>query len=105
MSWENKWMVGVRLHADTESPVSYFSLVDGTVSGAEARSTAVSRAVRTSGIPARADTGPDAPWVRVQRLVHDPLGRISLSAPLPAEPAPTARATLAPLAPLTEEAS
>ncbi|MFF2384626.1 hypothetical protein [Streptomyces sp. NPDC058108] len=56
MSWENKWMVGVRLHADTESPVSYFYLVDGTVSGAEARSTAVSRAVRTSGIPARADT-------------------------------------------------
>lgn len=102
MSWDNKWMVEVRLHSDMESPVSYFCLVDGTVSGAEARSTAVSRAVRASEIPARAETGPDAPRVRVQRLVHDPLGRISLSAPLPAEPAPTTRA---PLAPLTEEAS
>ncbi|MEU1500200.1 hypothetical protein [Streptomyces sp. NPDC005732] len=102
MSWDNKWMVEVRLHSDMESPVSYFCLVDSTVSGAEARSTAVSRALRASEIPARAETGPDAPRVRVQRLVHDPLGRISLSAPLPAEPAPTTRATLAPL---TEEAS
>ncbi|WP_329318339.1 MULTISPECIES: hypothetical protein [unclassified Streptomyces] len=102
MSWDNTWMMGVRLHSDTESPVSYFCLVDGTVSGAGARSTAVSRAVRTSEIPARTDTGPDAPWARVQRLVHDPLGRISLSAPLPAEPSP---ATRAPLAPLTGEPS
>ncbi|MEU1534258.1 hypothetical protein [Streptomyces fagopyri] len=83
MSSDIQWMVGVRLRSDAGRPVSYFCLVDGTVSGTEARSAVVHRVVGTPGMADRVDIDPDDPWVQVQRVVHDPQGRITLSAPLP----------------------
>lgn len=83
MSSENKWMVGVRFHSGGGRPVSHFYLVDGAISGAEARSAAVSKAEGASERAARNDAELDASWVKVQRVLHHPLGKIGLSAPLP----------------------
>ncbi|WP_194280443.1 hypothetical protein [Streptomyces fagopyri] len=102
MSSDIQWMVGVRLRSAAGRPVSYFCLVDGTVSGTEARSTAVSRMAGTPGMADRVGTDPDDSWVQVQRVVHDPLGRITLSAPLPHGGAAPRRG---PVAPLTEGTS
>ncbi|MGW3747205.1 hypothetical protein ACWD62_43630 [Streptomyces sp. NPDC005146] len=91
VSSDNKWMVGVRFHSGGGRAVSHFYLVDGAISGAEARSVAVSKAERAAERAARNDAELDASWVRVQRVVHDLLGNIGLSAPLPHEEAAPAR--------------
>ncbi|MFG2306585.1 hypothetical protein [Actinacidiphila glaucinigra] len=81
----SKWMVGVRFPSAAGRAVRHFYLVDGAVSSAEARSTAVSEAGRVSELAGRQSAELDPPWVEVQRVVRDPLGRVGLSAPLPVE--------------------
>lgn len=80
----SKWMVGVHFHSAAGRAVRHFYVVDGAVSGAEARSAAVSEAGRVSAPGDRYGAGavPAPPWVEVQRVVKDQLGRFRLSAPL-----------------------
>ncbi|MFF3563612.1 hypothetical protein ACFYXS_26530 [Streptomyces sp. NPDC002574] len=79
------WMVGVHFHSAAGSAVRHFYLVDGAADGSEART----RAVGAIGCVPRlagghvGDVG--TPWVEVQRVVEDPLGRVGLSAPLLAQ--------------------
>jgi hypothetical protein len=81
----SKWMVGVRFWSEAGNDVRHFYLVEGNISGAEARRAAAREAASDSEFARRQGAKLDEDWVQVQRVVQDDIGRIRLSAPLPDE--------------------
>ncbi|MEU5023710.1 hypothetical protein [Streptomyces milbemycinicus] len=81
---DNKWMVGFRRRSAVGVIVEHFYLVDGVADSAEARRAAARMAEVASERAGRCGGEPDVQRVQVQRVIPDPLGRVSLSAPVPA---------------------
>ncbi|MDX3071094.1 hypothetical protein ACIP98_13700 [Streptomyces sp. NPDC088354] len=78
-------MVGVHVRSAAGRAVRHFYLVHGAADGGQARTGAVGEACCVSRIAGGHQACSGTPRVEVQRVVEDPLGRIGLSAPLPAQ--------------------
>ncbi|ADI12687.1 hypothetical protein SBI_09569 [Streptomyces bingchenggensis BCW-1] len=77
-------MVGFRRRSAVGVIVEHFYLVDGAADSTEAHRAAARMAEFASEGAGRRAGEPDVQRVQVQRVIPDPLGRVRLSAPVPA---------------------
>jgi hypothetical protein len=83
MSSMDKWLVEVRFRSPTGLEVRHFYLVDGAASSEQACSVARQRAAVAWERSRRRIAESDYRWGTVQRILYEPLGGITLSAPFP----------------------
>ncbi|MGY0064033.1 hypothetical protein ACWY4P_47590 [Streptomyces sp. LZ34] len=90
-------MVGFRRRSAVGVIIEHFYLVNGVADSAEARRAAARMAEFASEPAGRRGGELDVQRVQVQRVIPDLLGRVSLSAPVPAAmPTPSARLATSP---------
>jgi hypothetical protein len=83
MSGVDKWLVEVRHRSPAGLEVRHFYLVDGVAGSEQACSVAGQRAAVACGRSRRSIAEADYRWGTVQRILREPLGGITLSAPFP----------------------
>lgn len=83
MSSVNKWLVEVRYPSSTGPEVRHFYLVDGAASSEQACSRARERALVACERSRRHIVEMRYQWGSVQRILSEPLGGFTLSAPFP----------------------